>query len=69
VAQQAEAADHLRGKGKKGERVEDRKEGTTEGIEEERALLYPGQAARGRVARSGGAKPKGAAHRQLFYTG
>jgi hypothetical protein len=30
--------------------------------------LYPGQAARGRVARSGGAKPEGATHRQRFYT-
>jgi hypothetical protein len=28
---------------------------------------YPGQAARRRVARSGGAKPNGAAHRQRFY--
>jgi hypothetical protein len=29
--------------------------------------LYPGQAARGRVARSGGAKPEEAAHRHLDY--
>jgi hypothetical protein len=29
--------------------------------------LYQGQAARGRVARSGAAKPKEAAHRQRFY--
>ena len=30
--------------------------------------LYPGQAARGRVARSGGAKPEEAAHRQPDVT-
>ena len=29
--------------------------------------LYPGQAARGRVPRSGGAKPEEAAHRHLDY--
>jgi hypothetical protein len=52
---------------KEGKGVEDKKEMTTEGIEEQRAFLYTGQAARGRVPRSGEAKPNAAADRQRDY--
>jgi hypothetical protein len=38
------------------------------GVQGAAGSLCSGQAARGRVARSGGAKPKEAAHRQRFYT-
>jgi hypothetical protein len=47
--------------------VEDRKEGTTEDTVGAAGSLYPGQAARGRDPRSGGAKPEEAAHRHRFY--
>jgi hypothetical protein len=51
---------------KEGEGVVDKKKGTTEGIEEQRAL-YTLAKRRGRVARSGGAKPEPTAHRQPDY--
>jgi hypothetical protein len=47
--------------------VENRKEGTTEETVGAAGSLYPGQAARRRHPRSGGAKPEEAAHRQRFY--
>jgi hypothetical protein len=50
AAQQADRGDHLRGKRERGKRVEDRKEGTTEGSEEQRALYT-------RAERRGGALP------------
>ena len=46
----------------------DRNEGTTEETVGAASSLYPGQAARERLPRSGGAKPEEAAHRHLFYT-
>jgi hypothetical protein len=50
AAQQAERGGHPRGKRKRGEGVEDREEGTREGIEEQRALYT-------RAKRQGGAIP------------
>jgi hypothetical protein len=59
AAQQAEAGDHLRGKGKRGEGVEDRKEGTSEGIEEQRALYTRAKRREGALPDRAGLNPKG----------
>jgi hypothetical protein len=59
AAQQAVRGGHLGGKRKKGEGVEDRKEGTTEGIEEQWALYTRAKRHGGALPDRAGLNPKG----------
>ena len=67
AAQQARIGGHLGRKRKKGEGVEDRKEGTMEELEEQRAFYTRAKQREGALRDRAGLNPKSQRNRHRFY--